>query len=356
MAALVRFLIYCDMGPTLLEEWEECNRMQHADRKTPFSPLPLTGDEHDLTKAEVLVRRGVDGMYIDACETEDTLERTYIDAFPNGVEWDYGLLDPKIATLKRLCAELKDDLRWTTTRSEQDTIEERIRQIEISIAAVFNPEIAALQNLCASSEHRLKYLRSNLKLPAWQNNQVVEEIREIRLQISEAMQALAPLRGNDKVRLIIRQKSEDDEKTLVDDVEEQQLQTNLQPVESPGWWHHFCDPEQEKITEKQAEWLFAILFVTFVSFAIVINGLWPFLLSSLLCCTACFVVLWTRTDLFAPQNYKWRAIDTTELQKINPRVCMEYVRWLCDGTIWAWTSLQKARRSGLEILLRSDRE
>lgn len=249
--------------------------MQYANRKTLFLPPPLTREERaTLTGAQLLVRRGVHGLYIDACETEDTLERTYADTFPLGVEWDYGVLNPEIATLQRLCKSRRDDLRWTISETEKNAIEREIVWLQNRITEIWQTHIES-----------------------------------------------APT--GDKVRMIIREKSEtkseDEEETLVDDTEEQEPETEPQHPERP-WWLGFCDPEQERLTETQANWLFRFLFVNFVSFGILVHGTKRFLMSSAIC----LIPFWLWSLLSGKQ------IDIEVLRRINPKACMEYVRSVCQ--------------------------
>jgi hypothetical protein len=75
------------MDPAQLEELYQQERIQHTGRKTSRLPPRLTGSEGELSEAQLLVRRGQDGLYIDACMTEDMLERAYAETFPRGYEY-----------------------------------------------------------------------------------------------------------------------------------------------------------------------------------------------------------------------------------------------------------------------------
>jgi hypothetical protein len=273
-----------EMDAALLEKWEECDRMQHANRKTFFLPPPLTSEERaTLTGAQLLVRRGVHGLYIDACETEDTLERTYADTFPLGVEWDYGVLNPEIATLQRLCKSRRDDLRWAISETEKNAIER---------------EILWLQNRIAET---------------WQTH--IESA-----PTGDKVRMIIPQKSEKKSETKSETKSEDEEETLVDDTEEQEPEIGPVHLEHP-WWLEFCDPEQERLTETQATWLFRFLFVNFVSLGILVHGTKRFLLSSAIC----LIPFWLWSLLSGKQ------IDIEVLRKINPKLCLEYVRSVCRG-------------------------
>jgi len=222
------------MDPAQLENLYQLNRLQHTGRKTSRFPPPLSGDEGQLSEAQLLVRRGRDGLYIDACVKEDMFERMHAETFPHGYEY---------------------------------------KQYQ------------------------------------------------------------------DKVRLIIRQteeKVEDDEETLIGDTDEIEAETVPEPLEHP-WWMQYYDPGQEDLTDTQARWLFKILSVIFLQCAVLICGLWPFLVSLGLCSVA----YWQLNKFVWKQNYNWRHIDMEELRKQNPGVWMEYIRWGLTGARWIWTALRE---------------
>src|SRR5271170_2777744 len=75
------------MDPAQLEEFYQLDRFQHTGRKTSRFPPPLSGDEGQLSEAQLLVRRGRDGLYLDACVKEDMLERIHAETFPHGYEY-----------------------------------------------------------------------------------------------------------------------------------------------------------------------------------------------------------------------------------------------------------------------------
>jgi len=115
------------MDPTQLEELYQLDPVQHTGRKTSRLPPPLSGDEGELSEAQLLVRRGRDGLYIDACRAEDMLERAYAEAFPRGYKYE------KYEDKVRLVIRQKEE----EAKDEEETLVDDTEQIEEETASDF---------------------------------------------------------------------------------------------------------------------------------------------------------------------------------------------------------------------------
>ena len=228
-----------------LEGFCEHDRMQYVGRKASRFPLSLPDVGSELSYAQRLVRRGLDGLYIDACTAEDMVEREYEEAFPHGYEY----------------------------QQYQDKVRLLIHQSPV-----------------VDTQSSVDILTSSV----------------------------------------------DDEETLVGDSETEE-DDDAPGVAQHPWWIHFFDPQQEHLTNKQADWVFKITFILFVAFLIVTRRIWQFLQTFGLC----LLIYGLAARYIWKRHYNWRQIDLFWLQEQDLKPWTERIKSGCNGAKRVWTALKE---------------